>query len=443
MTAFDRFDRFEGRLPDALEDLASPQFPDYFDDVLASAVAQRQRPAWTFLERWIPMSTIARRPALAPSLPWRTIGIALLLLALLVATAVVSVGLRQDNPAPPYGLAENGLVAFVSDGDIYTRDLTTGEEELIVGGEATDVFPFYSRDGLSLAFFRLGPANESEGSLSDEVTLMVAAADGSNARPVFGPAATDGAAWSPSSDSMAVVAKADGPRALFVVPTTAGEEARVIDVPVVPSGGVEWRPPDGGEIIFTGLDGGVNAVYGVRPDGSGFRQISGLGDGSPIWSPIELTPDGSTAVYGLGGSQGRIVVLDVETGDQRLFGAELPSPAEHDGGIEHLGSPTVLPDGETIVFGRYWNEQDGRINHQLWTASLAGDGADAVPIGEIHNSQGGHNPFWQAVAPDGEQILVVENDTFEAWLADPRGGQVEDVDLRELGDPPSWQRVAP
>ena len=95
MTAFDRFDaRFGARLHDALEDLASPQFPEYFDDVLAEATARGQRPAWTFPERWIPMSTIARRPSFAPALPWRTIGIALLLLALLVAGAIISFGLR-------------------------------------------------------------------------------------------------------------------------------------------------------------------------------------------------------------------------------------------------------------------------------------------------------------------------------------------------------------
>ena len=110
MTAFDRFDdRFGARLHDAIDDLASPQFPDYFDDVLAEAVAHRQRPAWTFPERWIPMSTLARRPAFVPALPWRTIGIALLLLALLVAGAIISFGLRPDPLPAPFGPAANGL----------------------------------------------------------------------------------------------------------------------------------------------------------------------------------------------------------------------------------------------------------------------------------------------------------------------------------------------
>jgi len=100
MTAFDRF---EARMSSALDDLASPQFPDYFDDALATATGHRQRPAWTFPERWIPMSTLARRPVFAPAVPWRTIAIALLLLALLVAGAVISLGLREEPLPAPFG----------------------------------------------------------------------------------------------------------------------------------------------------------------------------------------------------------------------------------------------------------------------------------------------------------------------------------------------------
>ena len=78
------------------------------------------------------MSTIARRPSFAPALPWRTIGIALLLLALLVAGAIISFGLRQDPLPAPFGPAANGLIAYPADGDIYTRNLETGEERLVI-----------------------------------------------------------------------------------------------------------------------------------------------------------------------------------------------------------------------------------------------------------------------------------------------------------------------
>ena len=194
------FDRFDSRFADALEDLASPQFPEYIDDVLAEATHHAQRPAWTFPERWIPVSALTRRSVLVPAVPWRTVGLLLLLLATLVAGAILSIGFGPDlKPAPPFGLAANGQIAYASAGDLYTRDFTTGAETLLVGGPEQDVYPMFSRDGLSLAWYRL-ESNESLGA-----TLMVANADGSEARALFGPRLIDVAAWSPTSDSLAVI----------------------------------------------------------------------------------------------------------------------------------------------------------------------------------------------------------------------------------------------
>ncbi len=60
MTAFDRFDRFEREIPDLMEELAPTRRPDYFDEMLRATAAARQRPAWSSLERWLPMGEIAR-----------------------------------------------------------------------------------------------------------------------------------------------------------------------------------------------------------------------------------------------------------------------------------------------------------------------------------------------------------------------------------------------
>ena len=56
-----------------LGDLAMGPYPDYIDDVLATTAQRRQRPAWTFPERWLPMVDIARQPVFAPRIPWRAI----------------------------------------------------------------------------------------------------------------------------------------------------------------------------------------------------------------------------------------------------------------------------------------------------------------------------------------------------------------------------------
>lgn len=433
------FDIFERRLGDALDDLASPQFPDYFDDVLAVAVSRPQRPAWTFPERWLPVSAVTRPTVFTPPLPWRTIGILLALLALLVATAVTSMGLRRDDPAPPFGLAENGLIAYLADGDIYTRDLESGEQKLVIGGTTDDVFPLFSRDGLSLAFIRLAPEGD------DTADLMVSNADGTAVRSLLGDAVFDGLAWSPDSTEIAVIhTSPDGSRVLSLVPTD-GSGATALELPVEPAGDVLWRPPDGSELIFQARDGERRAIYGVRPDGTGFRQVSDPSTIGAFSGPYEVTADGSEMFFTRIDTDFRpsVRVLDLETGEQRAFGEALPPPPDWDGKLALTGSPSISADGESVVFGRYWNEANGLVNHQLWIASVHGDGSDAVPLGPVHRSRSGHNPFYQAFAPDGTAVLVHTTDTSETWIADPTDGSVQAIDWGEVHDPPSWQRRAP
>ena len=77
MTAFDRIER---RLPELFDELAGAGIPDYFDDMLQRTTQARQRPAWSALERWLPMGVIARPLPIRP-MPWRLIAIAALLVA--------------------------------------------------------------------------------------------------------------------------------------------------------------------------------------------------------------------------------------------------------------------------------------------------------------------------------------------------------------------------
>ena len=64
MTAFDRVER---HLPELFEELAGAGTPDYFDDMLRTTTQARQRPAWSTLERWLPMGVIALHPSPVPA----------------------------------------------------------------------------------------------------------------------------------------------------------------------------------------------------------------------------------------------------------------------------------------------------------------------------------------------------------------------------------------
>ena len=124
--------RRERDLSPILTDLAMAPYPDYVDDVLGRTGRMRQRPAWTFPGRWLPMDLTTRAAPVA-RLPWRQLGV-LALIALLLATALaVYVGTQRHVPAP-FGPARNGLIPYISGGDIYVGDPVTGRTTLLLGG---------------------------------------------------------------------------------------------------------------------------------------------------------------------------------------------------------------------------------------------------------------------------------------------------------------------
>ena len=130
--------RIERQLPWLLTELAEPRTPDYLDDLLWQTANTSQRPAWSILERWLPMVDIARQPVIAPRIPLRMVGLGLLVITLLLgAVAVLMIGTQRNLP-PPFGPARNGLIAYSSGGDIYSVDPLTGAEVALVSGPETD-----------------------------------------------------------------------------------------------------------------------------------------------------------------------------------------------------------------------------------------------------------------------------------------------------------------
>ena len=146
--------RFERQLPAILEDLYLGPSPDYRDEVLATATARRQRPAWTFPGRWLPMD-ITTRTIPVVRLPLRQFAIVALLVALLAAALAAYVGSQRRVPAP-FGPARNGVIPYISDGDIYVGDPVTGRTRLLVTSPrgTNPSAPGFSPDGTRMAFFR-------------------------------------------------------------------------------------------------------------------------------------------------------------------------------------------------------------------------------------------------------------------------------------------------
>lgn len=93
--------RFEQELPSLLDDLYMGPMPTYRDQILQHIARTSQRPAWSFLQRWLPMLATTRQTVVAPRIPWRSIGLAVLLAGITLAiVATLIAGSRPRVPAP-------------------------------------------------------------------------------------------------------------------------------------------------------------------------------------------------------------------------------------------------------------------------------------------------------------------------------------------------------
>ncbi len=138
---------------------------------------------------------------------FRLVTISLLTLALiLVGAAALAAGaslLPKEAVLPPYGVADNGAIAFVKAGDIWVADASGDDPRLLIGGTGNDTRPLYSRDGTRFAFERVEAGKPPR--------LMVANADGTEAIAVadisFDSWSWD---WSPDGTQILVVSAIDG-----------------------------------------------------------------------------------------------------------------------------------------------------------------------------------------------------------------------------------------
>jgi hypothetical protein len=264
---------FDRRLAAWLDQDAQGRVLDHLAEVLVVTRATRQRPAWSSIERWLPMTTtLQQRIALQPIRPGLILAVAALLLALL-AVALLAGSKKQ---LPVIGPAGNGLVAYVDGGQVRLAS-PTGQARGTVdlgGGEPIDLR--WSVDGTRLAIRTTGPNGH------------VVVVNEAGANPVvlsrdlqLGDGA--GLAWSPDSTRVAFAAEVDGSPGLYVA---AADGSRLDRLPAV-AGVVEpvtpaWSP-DGSLIAYVLFDGDGLALHVVQPDATSDRAL----DTSPV-GPAEM-----------------------------------------------------------------------------------------------------------------------------------------------------------
>jgi hypothetical protein len=431
-------DRLERQLPGLLTELADPQTPDYFDDLLWQTAHTSQRPAWTIIQRWLPMVDIARQPVIAPGIPFRTIGLALLLVGLfLAALAAFIVGSRPNVP-PPFGPARNGHVAYAKDGDIYTLDPFTGDAKAIVTGPGMDAAPVHSLDGTHIVFQR--------GVLGGLAQLYVARSDGRGVTLLTPTALADLAndSFSPDGSELIFDSTVDGASAISIAKSD-GSGMRTLALGVDYAWSPAYRPPSGDEIAFVGSrDGEPPGLYIAHADGSGVRRLvvhPNLDVYDVGWSPdgsriTYTTTPSDPAVTGMSGAQ--VHVFSVIDSTDRVT---TPPPR-----VAWQGQPRWSNDGSRLLIWRCHSNPSDPTQCVQSSAVIPADGSGFGVDLDGGRSVGveGASQGW---APDDRSILTTALDPLRqpkeaSLLWDPATGVSRAAPWAAPGDP-SWQRLAP
>lgn len=255
----------------ALGDVGGQVRPDYLTDIVAQAGRMRQRPAWTLLERWLPMDIAVRRQGVPRA---AVLFASLSLLVALFAAAIVYVGSQpnQSERSPRLGIfaPAAGRIVYGDEEGIWgvdpaapaaaTRVQLTSEAGIPLG---------WSGDGTQLLFMR----NDPTPTVPFATNLFILHADGTETQLTQDGMEMWGATIAPNGSRVVyaardVAAAPSGPAGLFAFDATGGQPIRIAEEGERPT-----FSPDGSQIAYVINKPGEGHVWVADADGSDAHEI--------------------------------------------------------------------------------------------------------------------------------------------------------------------------
>jgi Tol biopolymer transport system component len=275
-----------------------------------------------------------------------------------------------------------------------------------------DDAPLFSHDGTRIAFIR-----------QDAGHLQIAVVNDDGSHLVILPAgveASDRVEWSPDDRTLLVSPGTDSVTShpMFIVPSDGTGSAHVLDVGMAAQMAT-WRPPDGNEILFRGVNEAGTALYMVTEANLTPRRITKATTSSFAYDlSFGWSPDGKRIAYQRaivdGVSMGLWLIDADGTNERRL--ATIPGLM-----------PIWSPDGTKVAF---YNEQPRRL-----AVVDADDPSSSRVIGDDFGAA------WTLTwTPDGKHIVQgPENQSFLIVLDPDTGTRVRTA--WEVPAAPSYQRL--
>jgi len=232
----------------------------------------------------------------------------------------------DDEDSAPYWSPDGVAIAFQRENragnrDLWVVDVRTGHTRNVTGtDDVREQHPSWSSDGRFLYFDsnEFEPDRETGGDdgIVNYDIVRLDLENGSRTR------LTDGPGWEmypePAPDGGSLLwrttrpgAEGSGRNFDIVVRRSEGGSDRILASDPAYDSHPRWSP-DGDWIVFESGRTGVSELFLVRPDGSGTRRITNAGSGSMGYSHPRFTPDGRVIANRHIRGVTDIVIIDLE-----------------------------------------------------------------------------------------------------------------------------------